>query len=114
MSEETWHDERQISFLEGGEQPQPSVPDPDAMLNVHLATAFGSESGRIALHYLVDFCGLLKSSFVVSEEPPEGTTDPILIARHEGRRDVVLDIVRRCGQVDSSVVTAAFFHQEQA
>lgn len=47
---------------------------------------FGSTNGKAVLKDIANYCGLMRSSFVNS--------DPIAMARLEGRREVILEIIR--------------------
>lgn len=46
---------------------------------------FGSQDGKKVLEVLSNFCGLMRTSYA--------TNDPMAIARNEGRREVILEII---------------------
>lgn len=46
---------------------------------------FGTPEGKKVLATLSNFCGLMRTSYA--------TNDPMAIARNEGRREVILEII---------------------
>lgn len=56
---------------------------------------FGSPKGKEVLKHLAVYCGLLRTSFVAN--------DPMSIARLEGRREVILEIINIIRMKDQDV-----------
>lgn len=56
---------------------------------------FGTAKGKEVLKHLSQGCGLLRSSYVVN--------DPMAIARNEGRREVILEIISVLRMKESDV-----------